>query len=100
MSSSTPGLSSELRIDDLVTGRWTMCDLSAEVAIPPGPYSVLISRNIPPRQGLTRQRLMAAEDKGSPSAQGGQKNPDSSADFRFSGVTQDWYGRYVTVDRG
>ena len=39
MSSSTLGLSSELRIDDLVTGRWTMCDLSAEVAILPGPYS-------------------------------------------------------------
>jgi hypothetical protein len=51
MSSSTLGLSSELRIDDLVTGRWTMCDLSAEVAILPGPYFVLTSRIIPPRLG-------------------------------------------------
>jgi hypothetical protein len=33
---------------------------------------------------------MAAEDKGSPSAQGGLKKPDSSADFRFAGVAQDW----------
>jgi hypothetical protein len=51
MSSSTLGLSSELRIDDLVTGRWMMCDLSAEDAILPGPYFVLISRIIPPRPG-------------------------------------------------
>jgi hypothetical protein len=51
MSSSTLGSSSELRIDDLVTGRWTMCDLSAEVAILPGPYFVLISRIIPPQLG-------------------------------------------------
>jgi hypothetical protein len=50
MSSSTLGLSSELRIDDLVTGGWTMCDLSAVVAILPGPYFAM-SRIIPPRLG-------------------------------------------------
>ena len=52
-----------------------MCDLSAEVAILPGPYFVLISRIMPPRPGGSHASVSwLLKIRGAPPRKGDRKN--------------------------